>query len=66
MKSHTGEKKWVCGGCDKAFARSETLKAHQQQSKKGQACLEDLQRRQQEQIEEQDLILPSISSFLSN
>ncbi|CAI7571231.1 unnamed protein product [Penicillium pancosmium] len=66
MKSHTGEKKWVCGGCDKAFARSETLKAHQQQSKKGQACLEDLQRRQQEQIEEQDLILPSISSFLPN
>jgi hypothetical protein len=66
MKSHTGEKKWVCGGCDTAFARSETLKAHQQQSKKGQACLEDLQRRQQQQMEEQDLILPSISSFLPN
>lgn len=66
MKSHTGEKKWVCRSCDTAFARSETLKAHQLQSKKGQACLEDLQRQQQQEVENQDLILPSISSFIPN
>lgn len=66
FKSHTGEKRWVCGGCNTGFARSGTLKAHQQQSKKGQACLEDLERRQQQETENQDLILPSISSFIPN